>query len=167
MKIHLTDPRAKMPTQGSSQSSGLDLYSITTRTLRPGQRALFDLGFTLELPAGHEGQIRPRSGLALKHGVTVLNSPGTIDEDYRGPMGVLLINQGQEHFLVKEGMRIAQLVVVPCATSGIMLEEVKSPDALSVTDRGARGFGSTDEEAFWKGEADSPDSPDNEWNDGV
>jgi dUTP pyrophosphatase len=106
--------------------------------LAPGQRALIPTGLFIELPDGTEAQIRPRSGLAFKHGITVLNSPGTIDADYRGEVGVLLINLGQEPFEVKDGERIAQMVISRCLR--IELEEV--PD-LRATSRGEGGFGHT------------------------
>ena len=106
--------------------------------LAPGQRALIPTGLFIALPAGWEAQIRPRSGLAFKFGVTVLNSPGTIDADYRGEISVILINHGKTAFTVTRGMRIAQLVVAPVRT--VMLEEKES---LDDTARGAGGFGST------------------------
>jgi dUTP pyrophosphatase len=108
------------------------------RSLSPGERALIPTGFAIELPPGFEGQVRPRSGLAFKHGVTVLNAPGTVDADYRGEVGVILINHGSEPFEVTRGMRIAQLVV--CRTEPLVLSEAED---LSDTARGAGGFGST------------------------
>lgn len=137
--VELADPRAKMPTYGSDKAAGLDLYSVETRTLRPGQRALIPTGIKIQLPEGTEGQIRPRSGLAKKHGVTVLNAPGTIDEDYRGVVGVMLVNLGHENFLVEEGKRIAQLVVAPC----VRVTPVEG--GVGDTERGEGGFGSTGE----------------------
>jgi dUTP pyrophosphatase len=104
----------------------------------PGGRALVPTGFAIALPPGHEGQVRPRSGLAVKHGVTVLNAPGTIDADYRGEMKVALINHGDAPFAVTRGMRIAQLVVAP--VTAVALVEVAELDA---TERGDGGFGST------------------------
>ncbi len=106
--------------------------------LEPGQRALIPTGLYLELPEGTEAQIRPRSGLAFKHGVTVLNSPGTIDADYRGEVGVLLVNQGQEIFEVKDGERVAQMVIAQYVRA--TFKEV--PD-LRASERGAGGFGHT------------------------
>lgn len=106
--------------------------------LLPGQRALVTTGLFLELPEGTEAQVRPRSGLALKHGVTVLNTPGTIDADYRGEVGVILINHGQEPFEVKDGERIAQLVIA--RYERVNFTEVAD---LSVSERGAGGFGHT------------------------
>ena len=103
-----------LPGYASAGSAGLDLYAAAgPLTLAPGARALVATGLALALPEGFEGQIRPRSGLALKHGVTVLNSPGTIDSDYRGEIGVLLVNLGETPFVVERGMRIAQLVIAP------------------------------------------------------
>jgi dUTP pyrophosphatase len=114
------------------------LSGDTIFTLEIGKRALIPTGLCFELPAGFEGQVRPRSGLALKHGITVLNSPGTIDADYRGEVSVLLINLGDVPFQVTRGMRIAQLVVAP-VTRG----EFEERDMLSDTLRGAGGYGST------------------------
>ena len=106
--------------------------------LAPGARALIPTGLVIELPAGYEAQVRPRSGLALKHGVTVLNSPGTIDSDYRGEVKILLINLGEAPFEVRRGERVAQLVVASVLTAKLAVSE-----ALSETGRGAGGFGST------------------------
>ncbi len=106
--------------------------------LAPGARALVPTGLALEVPAGYEVQVRPRSGLAHRHGVTVLNAPGTIDSDYRGPLGVLLVNLGSEPFVVRRGERIAQLVVAPVVQAAF--GEVA---ALAASERGAGGFGST------------------------
>ncbi len=130
------------PSRQSEHASGLDLVaavpSNAPRILAPGERALIPTGFAIELPPGFEGQVRPRSGLALKHGVTVLNAPGTIDADYRGEIGVLLINHGEESFAVSRGARIAQFVV--SRTEAVILIET---DELSGTSRGENGFGST------------------------
>ena len=131
-----------LPSGHSEQSAGLDLAAATPEgeplTLAPGERVLIPTGFAMELPPGFEGQIRPRSGLALNHGVTVLNAPGTIDSDYRGEMKVLLINHGAEPYPVTRGARIAQLVVsrFEPITPG-------ETDELSGTSRGDKGFGST------------------------
>lgn len=136
------DHRAKLPTRGSEKASGLDLYSIDTRTLKAGERYTFDTGLSIELPEGYEAQVRSRSGMASKHGVFVLNSPGTVDEDYRGRMKVILFNSNppatKRHFLVEEGMRIAQLVIQP-----IERFEPEWVEELSETERGEDGFGST------------------------
>jgi len=107
--------------------------------LNPGERALIPTGLAIELPRGYEAQIRPRSGLALNDGVTVLNSPGTIDADYRGEIGVILVNFGQSPFSVRRGARIAQLVVNPVVRVALV-----ASDALEASERGAKGFGSTD-----------------------
>ena len=106
--------------------------------LNPGERALIPTGLAIELPRGYEAQIRPRSGLALNDGVTVLNSPGTIDADYRGEIGVILVNFGQSPFSVRRGARIAQLVVNPVVRVALV-----ASDALEASERGAKGFGST------------------------
>jgi len=131
-----------LPSRHSEQAAGLDLMAATPEgeavILRPGERALIPTGFAMELPAGLEGQIRPRSGLALKDGVTVLNAPGTIDSDYRGEMKVLLINLGDKTFEVTRGARIAQLVV--SRFEAITPSETAE---LSGTSRGEKGFGST------------------------
>ena len=127
-----------LPSYASAGSAGLDLSAATgPLTLAPGARALVGTGLALALPEGLEGQIRPRSGLALKHGVTVLNSPGTIDSDYRGEIGVLLVNLGESPFTVERGMRIAQLVIAPVVRARLV--EGEAPPS----DRGAGGFGST------------------------
>jgi dUTP pyrophosphatase len=107
-------------------------------TLAPGARALVPTGFRLAIPAGYEAQIRPRSGLALKHGVTLMNAPGTIDSDYRGPLAVILLNTGNAPFHIAHGDRIAQMVVAPVVQAAFTLVET-----LDDTDRGAGGFGST------------------------
>lgn len=133
-------PSARLPVRATPGAAGLDLFSDLDApiTLAPGQRALVPTGLSIALPAGHEGQVRPRSGLAIKHGVTVLNAPGTIDEDYRGEVKVALVNLGQEPFVVAAGERIAQLVVAK--VEQVVVTEV---DALDATERGAGGFGST------------------------
>ena len=129
-----------LPAYQSRGAAGLDLYAAlqAPRTLHPGQRLLVPTGYAVALPEGHEGQVRPRSGLALHHGITVLNTPGTVDADYRGEIGVVLVNLGQEDFVVEPNMRIAQLVVAPVAHVAIELVE-----ALDDTERGAGGYGST------------------------
>jgi dUTP pyrophosphatase len=131
-----------LPSYHSKHAAGLDIVAAVPEAqpveLMPGSRALVPTGFALELPHGFEAQLRPRSGLARKHGVTLLNSPGTIDADYRGEVMVLLANLGTEAFTVRRGDRIAQLVVAPVAHV-----EVVSVEALGETDRGQGGFGST------------------------
>ncbi|PSQ86628.1 MAG: dUTP diphosphatase [Bacteroidetes bacterium QS_3_64_15] len=131
-----------LPAYETSASAGMDLRAAVPVdapvTLDPGGRALVDTGLKIALPQGYEGQVRPRSGLAHRHGVTVLNSPGTIDADYRGEVKVLLVNHGREPFAVERGMRIAQLVVAQHAR----VEWVRR-EALNETVRGPGGFGST------------------------
>ena len=127
-----------IPSYASAGSAGLDLHAAAgPLTLAPGRRALVVTGLALALPEGVEGQVRPRSGLARDHGVTVLNSPGTVDSDYRGEIGVLLVNLGESPFVVERGMRIAQLVIAPVCRAHLREGEVPS------TERGAGGFGST------------------------
>jgi dUTP pyrophosphatase len=130
------------PSYQSQQAAGLDLAAAisegTTLVLAPGQRALIPAGIALELPAGFEAQIRPRSGLAYRHGVTVLNSPGTVDADYRGELSVLLINLGTAPFSIARGDRIAQLVIAPVAAAAL-----ERAEALDITGRNSGGFGST------------------------
>jgi len=116
----------------------MDLVAATDIVLAPGERAAVPTGWAVELPPGHEGQVRPRSGLALRSGVTVLNAPGTIDADFRGELGVLLVNLGREPHVIRAGDRIAQLVVAP-----VVRGEVEEAAALSDTTRGAGGFGHT------------------------
>ncbi len=130
----------ELPQYQTEHSAGMDLPAAVLEpvTLVAGARTLVPTGFVLELPHGHEAQVRPRSGLALKHGVTVLNSPGTIDADYRGEVQVLLANFGGEPFVITRGMRIAQLVIAP--VTQVMLEERNLP---GTTARGDGGFGST------------------------
>ncbi|MES0869769.1 dUTP diphosphatase [Pseudovibrio sp. SCP19] len=130
----------ELPAYQSAEAAGLDLQAANEEaiTLQPGQRAMVPTGLSIALPSGHEGQVRPRSGLAAKHGVTVLNTPGTVDADYRGEVKVILINLGEEAFVIERGMRIAQMVVAP--VTQVQIEEVKE---LETTERGAGGFGSS------------------------
>jgi dUTP pyrophosphatase len=129
-----------LPACQSAGAAGLDLVAAVDApvALRPGRRALIPTGLILELPAGLEAQVRPRSGLALRHGITVLNSPGTIDSDYRGEVEVLLVNLGERPFTVARGDRIAQLVVARCERVSLVEARAASP-----TPRGSGGFGST------------------------
>ncbi|MGI9384166.1 MAG: dUTP diphosphatase [Methyloligellaceae bacterium] len=131
-----------LPAYQSAGAAGLDIPAAVpddaTVRIEPGARALVPAGFALALPEGYEGQIRPRSGLANRHGVTVLNAPGTVDSDYRGEVMVLLINLGQDAFLVSRGDRIAQLVVQPTARA-----ELAEVETLEGSARGSGGFGST------------------------
>jgi len=130
----------KLPTYETEQSAGMDLSAALEEAvvIEPGMRALIPTGIAIALPKGYEAQVRPRSGLALKHGVTVLNSPGTVDADYRGEIKVILANLGQEPFTVERGMRIAQMVIAKHANIAWTVVE-----ALDETERGAGGFGST------------------------
>lgn len=132
-----------LPGYATSDSAGLDLLAAVDEdlVLAPGDRALVPTGLVIALPADHEAQVRPRSGLALKNGITVLNSPGTIDADYRGEVKVILANLGNEGFTVSRGMRVAQMVVAPVTRLG--WSEVGSEAELPSSERGAGGFGST------------------------
>lgn len=131
---------AELPRYQTSGAAGMDLHAAVDApvTLAPGARVLVPTGLAFAIPNGWEGQVRPRSGLAAKHGITVLNAPGTIDSDFRGEVGVVLVNHGQEPFVIACGERIAQIVFAPYAQA--TLEEV---DALDETERGAGGYGST------------------------
>jgi dUTP pyrophosphatase len=138
-------PHAKglqLPKFHSEDAAGMDLVAAVSEdeevVLAPGERALIPTGLALELPKGFEGQVRPRSGLALEHGVTVLNSPGTIDADYRGEIGVILVNFGTNSFHIKRGARIAQIIVVRAERIALV-----ERDELGTTARGSKGFGST------------------------
>jgi dUTP pyrophosphatase len=127
-----------LPSYATAGSAGMDLRAAEDLTLRPGARALVATGIAIALPKNHEAQIRPRSGLAVKHGVTVLNAPGTIDADYRGEIKVPLINHGSEDFVIARGDRIAQIVVAP-----VTMVELVEVETLDETARGAGGFGSS------------------------
>ena len=131
-----------LPAYQSAHAAGLDLLAAirddAPLTLMPGHRALVPTGLILAVPPGFEAQVRPRSGLALKHGVTVLNAPGTIDADYRGEVGVLLVNHGDVAFTINRGERIAQLVIAPVTRANLV-----AVASLSATERGDGGFGST------------------------
>ena len=129
-----------LPAYESEGAAGMDLRAAVEApmTLSPGARALVPTGFVFEIPQGYEGQVRPRSGLAFKHGVTCLNTPGTIDSDYRGEVKVLLVNLGEEAFVIERGMRIAQMVIAP-----VTQVAVNEGTQASGTARGAGGFGST------------------------
>lgn len=139
------DPTIALPSYETQGAAGADIRAnlgpenrAAGLVLLPMQRMVVPTGLRLEIPQGFEAQLRPRSGLALKHGVSLANTPGTIDSDYRGPMGVLLINFGEEPFLIVHGDRIAQLVVAPVTQAGF-----RAVDNLGDTERGAGGFGST------------------------
>ena len=129
-----------IPSYQTEQSAGADLYANISEaiSINPFERVLVPTGLIIELPINFEAQIRPRSGLAFKHGITVLNSPGTIDADYRGEIKVLLINLGQEEYKIQPGERIAQMVIASCLQADFQIES-----ELSVTERGAGGYGHT------------------------
>lgn len=139
------DPAVPLPDYATEGAAGADIRAnlppesrATGLTLRPMQRLVVPTGLRVAIPAGYEMQIRPRSGLALKHGITLPNTPGTIDSDYRGPLGVLLVNLGEAPFVVAHGERIAQIVIAPVVRAGF-----DAVGALDETARGAGGFGST------------------------
>lgn len=134
-RIH---PDAVLPAYARPGDAGMDVCACEGATLRPGERLLIRTGLVMELPRGTEAQMRPRSGLALKHGITLLNTPGTIDEGYRGEVGVILINLGHEPFDVQPGMRIAQMVIAP-----VLRADVAEVPDVTQTARGNGGFGST------------------------
>lgn len=134
-RIH---PSAVLPSYAHPGDAGLDICACESATLRPGERRLVRTGLIMELPDGTEAQMRPRSGLALKHGVTLLNTPGTIDAGYRGELGVIMINLGHEPFEVRPGMRIAQMVVAP-----VLRATCVEVGDVTDTERGEGGFGST------------------------
>jgi dUTP pyrophosphatase len=134
-KIHKD---AVLPAYAHPSDAGMDLKSVEDVEIAPGRRALVHTGLVVNLPPMHEAQVRPRSGLALKHGVTVLNTPGTIDAGYRGEIGVILVNLGEAPFKVAKGDKIAQLVIAP-----VLQPDVVEVDVIDETDRGAGGFGST------------------------
>lgn len=139
MKIRIVNKSPHpLPAYETEHSAGMDLRAFTDRpvTLRPLERKLIPTGLFMELPVGYEAQVRPRSGLAVKHGITVLNSPGTIDADYRGEVGVILINLSQAEFTVNDGDRIAQMVI-----SRHEKAEMIQAEEISTTERGAGGFG--------------------------
>jgi dUTP pyrophosphatase len=133
-------PDAVVPKYMTPGAAGLDLSAAIDQAieLQPGERRMIGTGLAVAIPAGFEGSVRPRSGLAFKHGVTLVNSPGTVDSDFRGEVCVLAINHGLEPFVVKPGERIAQMVIAPVTQA-----DVVEVDALDATERGAGGFGST------------------------
>ena len=136
--VERIDEKAIIPFQAHEGDAGMDLFSIEEVTMKPMERKLIHTGIKIQLPKNTEAQIRPRSGLALKNGITVLNSPGTIDEGYRGEIGIILINVSNEEFKVEVGMKIAQMVIKP--TLSVEVEECVE---LNETVRGEGGFGST------------------------
>lgn len=139
IRVKLSSTDAKMPSYETEGAAGADLCTVIGGILHPGQHRLFPTGLKMEIPVGYEVQIRPRSGLALKHGVTVLNTPGTIDSDYRGEIGIILINHSNTPFNVNIGDRIAQMVVAKVERLPLR----QAADVLTFTKRGEGGFGST------------------------
>jgi len=133
-----THPDAVLPAYARPGDAGMDVCACEAATLQPGERKLVRTGLVMELPRGTEAQMRPRSGLALKHGITLLNTPGTIDEGYRGELGVILINLGAGPFEIQPGMRIAQMVIAP-----VLSVDTAEVAEVSGTARGTGGFGST------------------------
>ncbi|MDQ0183466.1 dUTP diphosphatase [Cytobacillus kochii] len=138
LNIKLIRNDAKMPYRANEGDAGLDLFSVEDVIIPSGQSALISTGIQMELPKGTEAQVRPRSGLALKHSVSVLNSPGTIDEGYRGEVKVILINHGKEEFRVEKHMRIAQMVIAP-----VFQVELAQVSDLTQSERNSGGFGSS------------------------
>lgn len=138
LKINLIHKDAKLPYRANEGDAGLDLYSVEEKVIKAGEAGLVSTGLQIELPKGTEAQIRPRSGLALNHLITVLNSPGTIDEGYRGELQIILINHGREDFTVDKQMRIAQMIIAP-----VLQVEVFETEKLSESARDKGGFGSS------------------------
>ena len=138
LKIKKLSDDLKLPNYAHPGDAGMDLYSAVDTVLNPGEHKLISAGIKIALPPGYEAQVRPKSGLALKHGISIVNTPGTIDEGYRGEVGVILINHGKEEFQIKMNQKIAQMVInkVECL-------EVEEVDELDDTSRGEGGFGST------------------------
>lgn len=139
LKIHLLYPDAQVPSYAHDADSGMDLVAYEALVIPAAEWRLVGTGIAIELPHLTEAQVRPRSGLAAKHGITVLNSPGTIDEGYRGEIKVILMNHSQQDFSVRKGMKIAQMVIAPVLRPAVEIGE----DDMSETTRGAKGFGST------------------------
>jgi len=131
---------ARLPQYMTAAAAGMDLYVTLEKevVLAPGERVMVPTGIAIALPEGYEAQVRPRSGLAAKHGVTLLNTPGTIDADYRGEISVILINHGAEDFIIKDGERVAQMIIAPVSRCQLSLVE-----SLDETERGSGGFGHT------------------------
>ena len=138
VKFRKIDPAAILPSYAHPGDAGMDVRSAEELVVEPGGRKLVRTGLVMMLPSGYEAQVRPRSGLALKNGVTVLNTPGTIDEGYRGEVGVILANLGAEPFRVEKGAKIAQIVIAPCTRA-----EIVETAEIDETARGTGGFGST------------------------
>jgi len=138
LQIKQLHPSATIPHYARPGDAGLDLFAIELQEILPGETQLIRTGIAIALPFGHEAQVRPRSGLALKHSVTVLNSPGTIDAGYRGEIGIILINHGKNTFQVVPGMKVAQMVV-----TSFIQTKITVVTKLNSTTRGGKGFGST------------------------
>jgi len=138
VRFKRVNPDASLPAYAHPGDAGMDVRSVEDVEIAPGARVLVHTGLVMALPMGWEAQVRPRSGLALKHGVTVLNTPGTIDAGYRGEVGVILANFGDKPFSVARGDRVAQIVIAPVTTAAI-----EETDVVDETDRGSGGFGST------------------------
>lgn len=138
LKVKLLNPMAKLPEYAHPGDAGLDLFATVDKVLQPGESSLIPTGISIQLPPGTEAQIRPRSGLALKYQVTLLNTPGTVDAGYRGEIGVIMINHGRLPFRVEAGMKVAQMVIKP-----VLKVKIKKVDELENSRRGAGGFGST------------------------
>ena len=138
LRFKRISPKAVLPAYAHPSDAGMDLFSVDDLVIHPGARSLVHTGLVMMLPPLYEAQIRPRSGLALKRGVTVLNTPGTIDSGYRGEIGVILANFGSEPFEVKKGDKIAQMIIAP-----VTQPEIAETDSIDETDRGGNGFGST------------------------
>jgi dUTP pyrophosphatase len=138
LKVKKINPDAILPSYAHEGDAGLDLHSVEELVLAPDECKLVKTGIVIELPANTEAQVRPRSGLALKHQITLLNTPGTIDYGYRGEVGIIMKNFGSKSFEIKKGMKIAQMVVKP-----VFKVSVQEVDQLSGTERGSGGFGST------------------------
>ena len=143
LRVYKMRPEAVVPRYETSGAAGMDLAACldTIMTIEPGGTARVPTGLRIALPPGHEGQVRPRSGLAARRSVTVLNAPGTVDEDYRGELQVLLVNHGPDTFTIEHGDRIAQLIVAPVVQ--VEIDTVNDEAALGDTERGDGGFGST------------------------
>lgn len=138
LKIKRIHKDAILPKYAHESDAGMDLCSVEEKVIKPSETALIKTGIIIELPKDTEAQVRPRSGLALKNSITVLNSPGTVDEGYRGEIGVILINHGKDDFKVEKGMRIAQMVIKP-----VLKVKVVEVQEVNASDRMANGFGST------------------------
>jgi dUTP pyrophosphatase len=144
LKVQLLRPgQSALPQYATAGAAGMDLQAAIDCPIQlaPGERMAVPTGIAIALPPGHEGQVRPRSGLARKHGIGMVNAPGTIDEDYRGELQVVLVNLGRETYVIQPGDRIAQLVVAP--VTRVLIEAVQDVAALGTTERGTGGFGST------------------------